>query len=267
MTLERPSSTSVFLFGAQPIRVLPEPGGPWFILVDVCRVLGISNPRNIPSRLKDEQKGVRLVDTPGGPQEVTVISESGFYKVVLRSDSPNAEPFQAWVTEEVLPAIRKFGAFEVAPVPALPDFQNPAAAARAWADEFEGHQLAKAQVELLAPKAEVYDTLLSAEGLHLIEVAAKELGWGPQKFRDQLYADEVLMHKHKHGESRHNLPYQVHIDAGHFVVRPRTWRDPEGIEHTTRTTYLTAAGLLWAAKRYRKPNTGRLPVPALPEPP
>lgn len=140
----------------------------------------------------------------------------------------------------------------------LPDFGDPAAAARAWADEFEGKKLALAQVAELAPKAQVYDQLLDATGLKLIDEVAKELGWGPQKFRDQLYADRVLMHRAQHGEHRHNLPYTEHMDAGRFEVKPRTWKDREGQEHTTRTTYMTAKGLLWAAQRYPIPNATRV---------
>lgn len=77
----------------------------------MCKVLEISNSRNVSSRLETDEKGVTLVDTLGGTQQMTVINESGLYAVILRSDKPQAKPFRKWVTNEVLPSIRKHGAY------------------------------------------------------------------------------------------------------------------------------------------------------------
>lgn len=88
-------------------------GEPWFVLSDVCKVLEISNSRNISSRLEPDEKGVTLVDTLGGAQQMTIINESGLYTVILRSDKPQAKPFRKWVTSEVLPSIRKHGSYSV----------------------------------------------------------------------------------------------------------------------------------------------------------
>lgn len=81
------------------------------MLADVCKVLEINNPRNVSSRLDQDEKGVRQMDTLGGNQKVTIINESGLYAVILRSDKPQAKPFRKWVTSEVLPAIRKTGGY------------------------------------------------------------------------------------------------------------------------------------------------------------
>lgn len=93
------------------IRTLTIDGMPWFVLKDVCEVLGATNDRNVAARLDTDEKGVQLVDTLGGPQEMTVINESGLYSVILRSDKPKAKTFRKWVTSEVLPAIRREGAY------------------------------------------------------------------------------------------------------------------------------------------------------------
>lgn len=93
------------------VRALEKDGEPWFVLTDVCRVLEIANNRNIAARLDDDEKGVQLVDTLGGPQEMTIVSEAGLYKVILRSDKPKAKPFMRWVTHDVLPSIRKHGGY------------------------------------------------------------------------------------------------------------------------------------------------------------
>jgi prophage antirepressor-like protein len=86
-------------------------GEPWFVLVDVCRVLEIANSRNATARLDEDEKGVHNVDTLGGAQDVTIISESGLYRLVLTSRKPQAKPFQKWVTTDVIPSIRKTGKY------------------------------------------------------------------------------------------------------------------------------------------------------------
>ena len=98
-------------YESSEIRTIEKDGEPWWVLADVCKVLEISNSRNVSSRLETDEKGVTLVDTLGGTQQMTVINESGLYAVILRSDKPQAKPFRKWVTNEVLPSIRKHGAY------------------------------------------------------------------------------------------------------------------------------------------------------------
>ena len=100
----------VFAYGEKVRTVLVE-NEPWWVLADVCRVLGIANSRNASSRLDDDEKGVHLVDTLRGKQKMTLVSESGLYSVILRSDKPEAKEFKRWVTHEVLPSIRQTGAY------------------------------------------------------------------------------------------------------------------------------------------------------------
>lgn len=98
-------------YESSEIRTVEKDGEPWWVLADVCKVLEISNSRNVSSRLETDEKGVTLVDTLGGTQQMTIINESGLYAVILRSDKPQAKPFRKWVTNEVLPSIRKHGAY------------------------------------------------------------------------------------------------------------------------------------------------------------
>lgn len=87
-------------------------GVPWFVAADVCAILEIKNVSDALSRLKPHEKAIVLNDTPGGKQDMLIINESGFYKFVLRSRKKIAEEFQCWVTEKVLPQIRKTGKYE-----------------------------------------------------------------------------------------------------------------------------------------------------------
>jgi hypothetical protein len=70
------------------------------MLLDVCRVLGIANSRNVSARLDDDEKGVHTLDTPGGPQKFVIINESGLWKEILRSNKPEAKRFRKWVTRD-----------------------------------------------------------------------------------------------------------------------------------------------------------------------
>ena len=104
-------------YESSEIRTVQMNGEPWWVLADVCKVLEISNSRNVSNRLEADEKGVTLVDTLGGAQQVTIINESGLYAVILRSDKPQAKPFRKWVTNEVLPSIRKHGAYMTGQTP------------------------------------------------------------------------------------------------------------------------------------------------------
>lgn len=102
-----------FDFEGSPVRIVSGASGePWFVAADVLRTLALD--RKALERLDDDEKGVNSVHTPGGSQEMTVVNEPGLYSLVLGSRKPEAKRFKRWVTHEVIPAIRKTGAY-VAP--------------------------------------------------------------------------------------------------------------------------------------------------------
>jgi prophage antirepressor-like protein len=93
------------------VRTVWRDGASWFVAVDVCRILDLDNSRQALSRLDDDEKGVISNDTLGGPQRTAIVSESGLYALVLSSRKPAARKFRKWVTSEVLPALRRDGAY------------------------------------------------------------------------------------------------------------------------------------------------------------
>lgn len=101
----------VFNYEGNKVRTVTKDGEPWWVLTDVCRVLSIKNNRDASRRLDEDEKGVGQIDTLGGGQKMTIINESGLYKIILRSDKPEAKKFTRWVTHEVLPTIRKTGGY------------------------------------------------------------------------------------------------------------------------------------------------------------
>ena len=106
----------VFEYSNNPIRTVMRDGEPWWVLKDVCEVLGISNHKMTVQRLDpDEVSLTDLTDSMGRQQATTIINESGLYSLILSSKMPKAKEFKRWVTHEVLPAIRKTGAYSVSP--------------------------------------------------------------------------------------------------------------------------------------------------------
>lgn len=113
-----PEQPRFFNFDAQAVRVVGDPDSPRFIAKDICDALGIQNPRDTVRKvLDDDEKGVAIVYTLGGPQQLATVNESGLYALIFRSRKPQAKVFRRWVTGEVLPAIRRTGGYGQPPPP------------------------------------------------------------------------------------------------------------------------------------------------------
>ncbi|QHO91959.1 phage antirepressor Ant [Actinomyces sp. 432] len=103
---------SLFDFDGQNVRVIVIDGAPWFVLADLCKVLGLTSPAKVAERLGDGVSRTHPIqDSLGRTQQATIVNESGMYRVILRSDKPDALKFQAWITDEVLPSIRQRGGY------------------------------------------------------------------------------------------------------------------------------------------------------------
>jgi len=104
----------VFAETNQKVRVFVDPDGTlWFVATDVCRMLGYAKVWNaIKQHCKPDGTAKRsTIDNMGRPQDVTVVNEANLYRLISRSNAPNADPFQDWVCEEVLPSIHKTGSY------------------------------------------------------------------------------------------------------------------------------------------------------------
>lgn len=118
---------SVFQFNGTAVRIHQDANNePWFVAKDVCDVLDMPKHQNSTRYLDDDERGVCLINTPSGDQEMVTINESGLYSLILRSRKPEAKAFKKWVTSEVLPAIRKSGSYgaEQAVAKALEKFSD-----------------------------------------------------------------------------------------------------------------------------------------------
>lgn len=101
-----------YQFGDHQVRViLKEDGTAWFVAGDVAEALGYRESESMTRWLDDDEKGPHILGTLGGNQSVTIISESGLYHAILKSRRSEAKRFRLWVTEEVLPTIRRTGSY------------------------------------------------------------------------------------------------------------------------------------------------------------
>jgi prophage antirepressor-like protein len=114
----------VFAYGEQQVRTVLIDNEPWWVLVDVCKVLGLKESHRVAARLDEDEK-MTMTRTSvtgqlwqrGGAQRLIAVNESGLYSVVLRSDKPEAKEFKRWITHEVLPSIRQTGAYTASSQP------------------------------------------------------------------------------------------------------------------------------------------------------
>ena len=104
-----------FIFENDSIRILGEPGQPWFVAKDICNLLKLSNVSQMTSNIPEKWKGIWITDTPngGGKQSVITISEPAVYQIIMRSTKKDTEKFRDWICEDVIPSLRKNGEYKI----------------------------------------------------------------------------------------------------------------------------------------------------------
>lgn len=178
----------IFKYQDSEVRTVEMNGEPWFVLKDVCGVLGMSNPTAVAERLEDDERAKSDLGRQGAGW---IINESGLYNVILRSDKPEAKPFRKWVTAEVLPTIRKHGAY-MTPETLQAAILNPdtmiqlCQQLKAEQDKNAALTAANSQLtvdkQIMQPKAEYFDELVDRNLLTSFRETAKQLGIGEKAF-------------------------------------------------------------------------------------
>ena len=220
------------------VRTVTIDDEPWFVAADVCRALEIGNSRMATERLDDDEKGVSLIDTPGGQQELTVINGPGLYSLVLGSRKPEAKAFKRWITHEVIPAIRKHGVYAVDEL--LNDPDSFIAALQALKEEREKNKKLTGKILTLEPKASYYDLVLSCNNALPITIIAKDYGWSGKKMNQFLAAQNV---QYKMGETW--LLYAEHSDKGYTKSDTTVFTGSDGTQHSKVYTKWTQKGRLF----------------------
>lgn len=109
--MEIKNKLQIFNYNQSPVRVIDQGGQPWFVAADVCQVLGLSNVTEALRSLDEDELASELLNTDTQGRTMRLISESGLYALIFKSRKAVAKAFRKWVTSEVLPTIRKTGAY------------------------------------------------------------------------------------------------------------------------------------------------------------
>ena len=238
------------------IRALVDSqGAPAFVAKDVCLALGIGKYRDAVSTIDDDERGSVLVDTPGGKQQMTTVTEPGFYKLVMRSRKPEAKAFQRWVTHEVLPALRRDGGYMVARDETPEQTMARAVLLAQQTIERQKSRIAglEAENEEMRPKALFADAVAASDGTCLIGELAKMLRQngvdiGQNRLFAMLREDGYLG---KAGQNR-NVPTQRSMEMGLFRIKETAITHSDGHVTINRTPKLTGKGQRYFLERYGK---------------
>lgn len=258
-----------FDFQGQQVRVVMKDGAPWFVAKDVCDCLGYRDAAAGTRLLKPAEKGTHSVCTLGGEQLLTVISEPGLYRLMMRSERTEAEVFQDWVVTEVLPSIRKHGMYAKEELLNNPEMlqavanklveehnARKAAEALAFAEykarkEAEARALvAETQVQEQAPMVAFAETCLASKDAILVRELAKVIhekfgvSTGEKRLYKTLRSWGMIL-------PSSTEPSQRAMDMGLFEVTQRTVETTFG-PHLVRTTKITPRGQVYIVDRLMK---------------
>lgn len=228
------------------VRTTTLGGQPYFVGKDVADILGYSNSRKaLIDHVDEEDKGVTKCDTLGGKQDLIIINESGLYSLILSSKMPNAKKFKRWVTNEVLPAIRKHGLYATDDLIANPDLAIAAFTALKVEREKNKELMAavaigQQQIAEMKPKATYYDVVLKCRDAVNISVIAKDYGWSAMRMNEYLHEKGIQF---KQGDIW--LLYQKHAPNGYTKTNTHIYEDSKGIQHTKVHTKWTQKGRLF----------------------
>ena len=209
--------TKEFLFNDQQVRTVVRDGEPWFVGKDVADILGYSDTAQaVRKHIDDEDKGVVEMTTPGGKQNMVVINESGLYSLILSSKLPTAKAFKRWVTSEVLPTIRKHGAYMDTDIIekslADPDFLSQLATT--LKEEKQRRMEAEAKIAADEHKVDFYDAVGNTSATLTVERFAKLV---TEKLGINTGRNRMFQWLRKNGFLQaNNMPYQRYINNGWF---------------------------------------------------
>ena len=235
-------------FGA--IRTIEKDGEPWFVGKDVAAALGYEKPTDAVRKHVDvEDRGISKMETPSGAQETTIINESGLYSLVLSSKLPTAKKFKRWVTSEVIPSIRKHGAYmtpdKLEEVLLKPD--TLIQLAQNLKAEQEKRMALEVKMEEQKPKVLFAESVEAAKTSILIGELAKLLkqngiNIGQNRLFEWLRNNGYLIRRQG---SDYNMPTQRAMEMGLFEIKETTITHSDGHIHVSKTPKVTGKGQVY----------------------
>lgn len=233
------------------VRTVVKDGEPWLVGKDVAEILEYKDTaKAIRTHVDAEDKGVSILDTPGGKQKITIINESGMYSLVLSSKMPKAKEFRRWVTSNVLPTIRRTGGYvaneDMFVENYLPFLDEP------YQNLFRLQMTAinklNERIRHDQPLVEFANQVSNTENLIDMNAMAKlaieeNIPIGRNRLFRWLRENEILMSG--------NLPYQKYIDRGYFAVKESVF-ETDSFTKTYQQTYVTGKGQQFIISRLKK---------------
>src|SRR5699024_8610106 len=177
------------MFDGKNLTIIENDGEPIFKLNDICEILGLA-PRVVKQRLEDDVCSTYPIqDSLGRTQQATFVNEDGLYDVILDSRKPKAKEFRKWITSEVIPSIRKYGAYMTPETidDALLNQDTLIKLATNLKDEQEKRKLLESENKELKPKATYHDLVLQSNTLLTATQIAKDLGIGAPTLNKKLH--------------------------------------------------------------------------------
>lgn len=235
------------------IRTLQIDGKPYFVASDVAKALGYKRPNDavsvhcrytVKNSIPHPQSKTKMLD-------VNVIPEGDMYRLIAHSELPSAEKFESWIFDEVLPTIRKHGAYMTAEVieRTLADPDYLIQLATALKEERKARQLAEKTIQEQKPLVDFANQVSDTTDLIDMKTMAKllkdnNINIGRNRLYDFLRIKKTLM--------KDNQPYQQYVDAGYFKVNEYIYTNSFGQTKTNRQTFITGKGQLFIAKKVKE---------------
>lgn len=244
----------LFDFNGSQLRTIDKNGESWFIARDVCEILGIDNSQI--RRLDEDEKGLCSIQTPGGEQNMVSINEAGLYGLILGSRKTESKAFKRWVTHEVIPSIRKHGAYMTSETIERTLF-NPdylLQLAQRLKDEHTARIAAESKLLEQWPMIVFAESLQVSKDTILIGELAKLLkqngiDMGQTRLFERLRQEGYL---HKIGTQR-NLPTQRSMELGLMEIKLGSRSSLSEGTKTTKTTKITGKGQAYFINKFKAP--------------
>lgn len=222
-----------FNFSGQDVRIITINDEPWFVAADIAKVLGASNSRSLAQMVDEEDKGKQSLHSGS---DATIVNESGLYTILLRSNNPQAKPFRRWVTSEVLPTIRKHGAYmtdkkaqDVLHGNGLADLLIQAG------EQIKSLELEKSQLKIeldeVREKTTYLDLILESPDYILTTQIAHDYGYSAVSFNRILHDLRIQRKVNKQW-----VLYSKYMGKGYIGSRTSDFVDSKGIARTSITT-------------------------------
>ncbi|WP_346207651.1 phage antirepressor [Caldifermentibacillus hisashii] len=242
----------VFDYQGSELRTVVLDNEPWFVAKDVCEILEITNPTMALQRLDNDERAKFNLGRQG---ETNIVNEPGLYTLILGSRKPEAKQFKRWVTHEVIPAIRKHGAYMTSETieKVLTDPDTLIKLATTLKEEKQKRLLAEQTLEKQKPKVLFANAVETSNSSVLVGELAKIMkqngvNIGQNRLFEWLRDNGYLI---KSGESK-NLPTQRSMEQGLFEIKKRTINNPDGSVRVTSTPKVTGKGQIYFVDKFLK---------------